>query len=150
MIDETGIGAISHAIQLSVAPVFLLSGIAGLLSVMTARLSRIVDRARVIEHRAATSPDRAEAADERQELVSLSWRARVISHSIGLCTLTALLISTVIALLFLAAFVTFDASAVVAVLFVAAMIAFILALIGFLREVLVASASIRFRSGDKV
>jgi len=50
--------------------------------------------------------------------------------------------------LFLAAFVTFDASAVVAPPFIAAMIAFILALIGFLREILVSGASIRFRGGD--
>ena len=40
---------ISHVIQLSVAPVFLLTGIGALLGVTTTRLSRIVDRARTIE-----------------------------------------------------------------------------------------------------
>ena len=38
-------------IQLSVAPVFLLAGIAGFLNVMSGRLGRIVDRARVVEQR---------------------------------------------------------------------------------------------------
>ena len=37
---------ISHVIQLSVAPVFLLTGIATLINAMNARLGRIVDRRR--------------------------------------------------------------------------------------------------------
>ena len=44
MPDES-ITSIAHVIQLSVAPVFLLSGIAALLNVLTNRLARIVDRA---------------------------------------------------------------------------------------------------------
>ena len=41
--------AIAHAIQLAVAPVFLLTGIGAILAVMTNRLGRIIDRARVLE-----------------------------------------------------------------------------------------------------
>jgi len=37
---------VTGAIQLALAPVFLLTGIAGLLSVMAGRLARIIDRAR--------------------------------------------------------------------------------------------------------
>jgi hypothetical protein len=43
--------AVAHTIQLAVAPVFLLSGIAAILAVMTIRLGRIIDRARVLENR---------------------------------------------------------------------------------------------------
>jgi hypothetical protein len=43
--------AVAHAIQLAVAPVFLLTGIAAILAVMTNRLGRIIDRARVLEDR---------------------------------------------------------------------------------------------------
>jgi hypothetical protein len=43
--------AVAHAIQLAVAPVFLLSGIGAILAVMTNRLGRIIDRARVLEVR---------------------------------------------------------------------------------------------------
>jgi Protein of unknown function (DUF2721). len=46
---------IAHVIQLSVAPVFLLAGISGFLSVLSIRLSRIVDRARLLEDRLATA-----------------------------------------------------------------------------------------------
>ncbi len=40
---------IAHVIQLSIAPVFLLTGVAGLLAVLTNRLARIIDRARKLE-----------------------------------------------------------------------------------------------------
>ena len=49
------ISPIAHVIQLSVAPVFLLSGIGAILAVMTSRLGRIIDRARVREISVATS-----------------------------------------------------------------------------------------------
>ena len=42
---------IAHVIQLSVAPVFLITAIAGLLSVLVSRLARAVDRARDIDRR---------------------------------------------------------------------------------------------------
>ena len=43
--------AVAHAIELAVAPVFLLTGIAAILAVMMNRLGRIIDRARVLEDR---------------------------------------------------------------------------------------------------
>jgi len=49
MPPEERIAAIAHVIQLSIAPVFLISGVATFLSVLTNRLARIVDRARVLE-----------------------------------------------------------------------------------------------------
>ena len=42
---------IAHLIQSAVAPVFLLTGVAAMLSVLTNRLARIVDRARTLETR---------------------------------------------------------------------------------------------------
>ena len=142
MIQDSPIAAIAHVIQLSVAPVFLLTGIGGMLSVLTSRLGRIVDRARVVE--GAIESKVTEPAGAHEELRRLSRRARLISGSIGLCTLTALLVSAVIAILFLGAFFTFDASLVVALFFVAAMTAFIVALLSFLREVLLAVSTLQF------
>lgn len=49
MPPESGLTEIAHVIQLAVAPVFLLTGVAGILSVLTNRLARIIDRARVLE-----------------------------------------------------------------------------------------------------
>jgi hypothetical protein len=140
VIQESPITDIAQIIELAVAPVFLLSGIGAMLAVMTNRLSRIVDRARRVE--ADANP--AEAPDPEPELTLLSRRAKLIGLSIGLCTITALLVSSVIAILFLGAFLTFDAAVLVALLFIAAMLAFIAALLFFLREVLLATAGLRF------
>ena len=54
MPTEQSTEIIARAIQLSIAPVFLLTGIAGLLGVMATRLARVIDRARSFE---GTWPD---------------------------------------------------------------------------------------------
>ena len=51
---------IAHVIQAAIAPVFLLSGVAAMLGVLTNRLTRIVDRARALEL-LATAPRRGPA-----------------------------------------------------------------------------------------
>jgi hypothetical protein len=139
------IGDIAHIIQLSVAPVFLLSGIGAILAVMTNRLGRIIDRARVLEARLEDAPQDRVAAVEA-DLTTLTHRASLIGPAITLCTATALLVCTVIAVLFLSAFLRFDAAVPVALLFIAAMLAFFLGLLWFLREIYVATANLRIAS----
>jgi Protein of unknown function (DUF2721) len=134
--------AVAHAIQLAVAPVFLLSGIGAILMVMTNRLGRIIDRARVLEDRLDSASQEARAA-LHADLATLSRRAKLISCAITLCTATALLVCTVIAVLFLSAFLRFDLSIPVALLFIAAMLAFFLGLLWFLREIYVATVNLR-------
>jgi hypothetical protein len=138
--------AVAHAIQLAVAPVFLLSGIGAILAVMTSRLGRIIDRARMLENRldGATAEHLALL---RGDLATLCLRAKLISAAITLCTATALLVCTVIAVLFLSAFLRFDASIPVALLFIAAMLAFFLGLVWFLREIYLATVSLRIGLG---
>ena len=133
---------VAHAIQLAVAPVFLLSGIGAMLVVMTNRLGRIIDRARIIEQRLENvSPD--SVADYNRDLAVLSKRAKLISRAITLCTTTALLICTVVAVLFLNAFLRLDAAIPVSFLFITAMLTFFLALVWFLREVYLATVNLR-------
>jgi hypothetical protein len=50
------ISPVAHVIQLSVAPVFLLSGVGAILAVMTNRLGRIIDRARWLEAQLEAAP----------------------------------------------------------------------------------------------
>jgi hypothetical protein len=139
------ISPIAHVIELSVAPVFLLSGIGAILAVMTSRLGRIIDRARTLEERLEEAPaDRAALIEA--DLIALTERARLIGQAITMCTSTALLVSLVIAVLFLSAFLRFDASVPVALLFIAAMLAFFLGLLWFLREIFVATKNLRIAS----
>jgi len=134
--------AVAHAIQLAVAPVFLRSGIGAILMVMTNRLGRIIDRARVLEERLDNASTELHPA-LRTDLTTLSRRAKLISCAITLCTATALLVCTVIAVLFLTAFLRLDLSIPVALLFIAAMLAFFLGLLWFLREIYVATMNLR-------
>jgi len=134
--------SIAHQIQLSIAPVFLLSGIGGMLAVMTSRLGRIVDRSRVLEDWAENNAGHVTAAIAN-ELDVLYRRSKFISHSITLCTLTALLICAVIGALFLDGVLSFAFSGVVTTLFLTATVTFFLGLLMFLREVLLATQTVR-------
>lgn len=138
---ETWVG-IGQVIQLAVAPVFLLSGIGVILTVLTNRLARVVDRARRLEDaaRASSGPD---LAARRRELDVMATRARLMNRAITLGTLSALLVALVVVVLFLAAFLHFEAAAAVAALFVLAMLCLIGALLYFLREVFIAVAALR-------
>jgi len=69
-----------------------------------------------------------------------------VGSAITLCTTTALLICTVIAVLFLSAFVSFDTSIPIALLFIAAMTTFFFGLLWFLREIFLATSNLRIRS----
>jgi hypothetical protein len=133
---------IAHVIQLSIAPVFLLTGVASFLVVLTQRLARIIDRARVLEAMLGHASER-ERVDAEHQLGALSRRARLINASIGLATICALLICAVIALLFLGAFLELDVRIAVGLTFVATMFALIGGLLCFLREVFVATRHLR-------
>lgn len=133
---------VAHVIELAVAPVFLLTGIGAILAVMTNRLGRIIDRARTLEERLSrAAPGRHAVLDT--DLSILSRRARLIYTAITLCTTTALLICTVIAVLFLSASLHFNATTPVTILFVAAMATFFLGLVWFLREIYLGTVSLR-------
>jgi hypothetical protein len=137
----TGIATVGHAIQLSVAPVFLLSGIGAMLAVMTNRLARVVDRARSAEARLEQAG--TDLGHLHLQLATYSRRAKLINRAITLCTVTALLICAVVATLFMGAFLEFDASLTVAILFVTAMSSLFIGLLFFLREIFIATASLR-------
>ena len=136
---------IAHAIDLAVAPVFLLSGIGVLLGVLTNRLARIVDRARKVEESLRQAmPSAPDAA--RDQLRVAARRARFINVSITLGTIAALLVALVVAVLFASTFVPLNLAGPVAVLFVLAMGALVGALLSFLLEVRIAIAALRIGS----
>jgi hypothetical protein len=138
---EPNAGIISHAIQLAIAPVFLLTGIAGLLGVMATRLARVIDRARSFEQTWRTL-DAEARVDARLEIGNLERRRRICSWAINFCTTAALLICLVIVTLFLEEFMAANLKWLAGALFVAAMLAVICGLACFLREVYLATHTI--------
>ena len=142
MEPDQGIATIVHAIQLAIAPVFLLTGIGSLLGVMASRLGRVVDRARALED---AWPKLAPGArlDVRQELASLLHRATFTSWAINLCAFAALVVCSVIAALFVEAVAGWHLRWLVAALFILAMVVLSSGIVCFLREVHVATHTLR-------
>jgi hypothetical protein len=141
------IQAIAGVIQLSVAPVFLLAGIAGLLGVLSTRLARIIDRARVIERRIPQTKREEQREMLRAETSSLWKRIGLINWAIRLCVSGALTVCLVIVALFVgdfvSEFVAINLSGFVALLFVIAMLLIIAGLVFLLREIGVSTRHMR-------
>jgi amino acid transporter len=137
------ITSLATVIQLAVAPVFLLAGIAGLLSVMSGRLGRIIDRARVVERRVLKLDEGDELVLSQRELKTLWRRAAFINWAIVFCTAAGLLVCMLIASLFIAELLLINMTQVIAALFVLALFALIIALSLFLVEVQLATRTIR-------
>jgi hypothetical protein len=129
------IQALAGVIQLAVAPVFLLAGIAGLLGVLSTRLARIIDRARVIERRIPQAKREEQRTLLRRETAVLWRRIALINWAIRLCVSGALAVCLVIVAIFLGELVVFEIATPIAVLFVLAMVLIIGGLVFLLREV---------------
>ena len=143
MLQTTPALDIAHVIQQAVAPVFLLSGVAAMLNVLTNRLARVIDRARQFEREYHDLPSADERQAIRSRLAILSRRSRLINLAITLCTVCALLICLVIVTLFVAALMDVSGSRWIAGLFIIAMLALIGGLVAFLKEIFIATASVR-------
>ena len=120
---------IAGIIQMAVAPAFLLTGIVAILSVMANRLSRIVDRFRILNE---GSPN---ISDKEAELNYLLLRSKWTHWAIALTTLSALLVCTLIASIFISSEIFSNMDQLITLLFILAMISLIIGLVCFLAEV---------------
>lgn len=136
------ISTVAHTIQLSIAPVFLLAGLAGLLNVVAHRLARVVDRVRRLESDVAGQAVHL-GAKELKEFAILDRRMRLCHVAIALATAAALLICLVVMLLFIADIIAINLGMTVSLLFIAAMVSLTLGLLLFLAEVTIATRSVR-------
>jgi hypothetical protein len=145
MVFEPHIPNIANVIQLAIAPVFMLTAIGSFLGVITGRLARAVDRARMLEAQLdSLQPEPLRLAQE--ELRSVSRRARWANRAITFCVICALLICLEIAALFAGAFLATDVSTAAGSIFVLAMVALIIGLLAFLRETFLATRHLRIGS----
>lgn len=132
------LSTIGGAIQLAVAPVFLLTGIGGLLAVMANRLARVVDRFREL-----SETENQLHFEKNKEMDSLLQRARWVHWAISLSTISELFICIVVAALFVGSELKFDPSQAVSMLFISAMLMLILGLLCFLREIFLSTGTIK-------
>lgn len=133
---------IVQSIQLALTPVFVLVAIANFLNILSTRLGRIVDRARLLqdlhnrtsaeEHDAVVVEIRA--VDRRIELATRAIRVMVIS---------ALTIGVTVAVLFVQGLTGYDLQHLAGATFIAAIVLLLHSLVLFLKETRVAAASLR-------
>jgi VIT1/CCC1 family predicted Fe2+/Mn2+ transporter len=134
---------VAHLIQVALTPIFLISAIGVTLNVLTSRLARIVDRARVMESQVSHPDYKPEGRDLHEALGVLARRARYINAAITLITLSALFIALVVVMLFVNAFAHWELSAFIAIMFILSMLALAGALTSFLIEVRIATKTLR-------
>jgi CBS domain containing-hemolysin-like protein len=139
---------VARLIQLALGPVFLISGVGITLSMLTARLARIVDRARTLEDRRDATTDPVRVADIDQDLRYIVRRTRYINSAIILSTSAGFLTALVVTLLFASAFSPLNVGAVIAIMFVGSLICLSLSFFMFLIEVRIATRSLRI--GGKI
>jgi hypothetical protein len=135
---------ITRAIQLAVAPVFLLTAIGTLINALMGRLGRAVDRRRKLDELLNAFEGETRASMER-ELAVLAKRIMLVLWAMAFAVLSALLVCLLIGTAFLGAFVALDLSQPVAGLFVLAILALTACLLAFLREVYLAAVADRAR-----
>lgn len=143
MEPNTAIETIAGVIQLAVAPVFLLAGIAGMLNVLSQRLSRVVDRTRVVERQVLAEAHAHHKVALQEETEGLWKRIRLVNWSIRMFVSGALLVSLVIVALFIGELVALNLSVTIATLFIGAMCLLIAGLLLFLFEVSISTRSMR-------
>lgn len=134
---------ITRVISLAIAPVFLLSAIGTIISALTARLARAVDRRRVIEERLEhLHVDGFHRELLVSELGMLARRITLVLWAIGSAVFSALLICVLIGTAFMGAFTSLDLSRTVAIVFLAAVMALTMCLVLFMREVFLAVSTL--------
>lgn len=134
---------IARLIQSALAPVFLISGVASTLIVLTNRLARAVDRARRLEHRLEPGSAEVDPQEIDRELRILARRAYYINAAITMCGISAMLVTLVVVALFANAFFHVHMASTIALLFVLAMLFLTCAFVAFLVEVRIATQALR-------
>lgn len=141
--DVISILTMAKVIQTAVAPVFLITGIAATLGVLSSRLARITDRARLLDRKLNTSADDALIALLTKEMRALLKRSRCIHIAFSMSVLSALLVCTVVMMLFISHLYSMPLSVTISSCFIAAMVLLIAAFIALIAEVFLATRSMR-------
>ncbi|WP_374408978.1 DUF2721 domain-containing protein [Pelagerythrobacter sp.] len=133
---------VQQIVQLSLAPAFLLSGIGAIMNVMMSRMIWVAERIERIERRI----EDGKAGDhELRELPWLVQRRRHAQKAMAFSTASAAVISVVIALLFISAYIEPQIGTITAIAWVLTMALLITGLGFFLLETRMAARGVNYR-----
>jgi Protein of unknown function (DUF2721) len=141
-VAESHILDITRLIQLTVAPVFMLTAVGTIINALMNRLGRAVDRRRQLEELipAYEGDDRVKMLEEH---AVMELRIRLTLGATALAVTSAIFVCLLIGFAFVGAFVALDLATTVAGLFIAAVAALTGSLLLFLREVFLAAFTSR-------
>ncbi|APW47532.1 DUF2721 domain-containing protein [Rhodoferax antarcticus] len=144
MFFATDLQSVSHGIQLAVAPVFLLTAVAGMIGTAAGRLARIIDRARVLEAQVDKSPKSDPMTLTFKELKLLRQRGALVNSCIALLTFCGIMIGLTIMALFLGETAEINVFRLASILFLLGVTLFLLALLCFFVETVMATRVLKF------
>ncbi len=133
---------IAQTIQLALAPVFVLVAIGDILNILAQRLSRVVDRSRVLQDRQGETEGR-EHNEVVIEIRLIARRIKLISRAILLLVVSGLTIGLTVTVLFLEEFLKLNLQQVAAAGFIIAIGLLMSALWHFMLETRAATAALR-------
>jgi len=133
---------IAQTIQLALAPVFVLVAIGNIMNLLSTRLGRVVDRARILQERYRDTSG-VEHDLVVREIRVLDRRIFLIGRAILLMVLSGLTIGLTVVILFLGDFLEWDLPQLTAATFILAISLLMGALMLFLLETRQASAALR-------
>lgn len=138
-------GMIVQTIQLALTPVFVLVAIGNILNILSTRLGRVVDRARLLQerHGSTVGPQHDMIVSE---LRLVDRRMNLITYAVRMMVLSGLAIGVTVAILFLSGLSGFDWHTAAATTFLASVVLLLIALVLFLRETQVAAEALRIPS----
>ena len=138
MLKDVSVDEITRVIGLATAPAFLLGAVAGLLSLLVARLTRIGDLLRTLVM------DRGRSNEPWKEVALREGLRRIwhIRWAITLCAHSGIVTGWMVVLVFVDALFGFQNSQAIALAFIAAMVLFTTALIFLLLEVRLSVADV--------
>ena len=133
---------IAQTIQLALAPVFVLVAIGNIMSILSIRLGRIVDRSRALQERHGVT-EGMEHDTLVAEIRAIDRRIVIVGRALTLLVLSGLVIGLTVSLLFLDEFAGMDLQAFIGGSFLVAIGLLMASLLLFLRETRIAAATLR-------
>lgn len=121
---------VQQVVQLSLAPAFLLSGIGAIMNVIMSRMIWIAKRVENIEEKM----EEQRTAKQARELAWLMRRRKLMQGAIMFSTAAAVMISLVIGMLFISAYIYAQIGTVIAIMWVTTMLLLVTGLGFFLLE----------------
>jgi magnesium-transporting ATPase (P-type) len=129
--DTPSVTQLSQVITQITAPSFLLGAVAAFISVLVARMNRIIDRSQALN---AIDDDDTSKARLKTDIPRLKRRATLLNKAILFSTLSAIVTSLLVIVAFVCAFYNLQHEYGVAVLFIVALTFFTLSLVNLARE----------------